>query len=508
MIEDQRESVLLTGASGFIGRHLIGALQDQFTIFAMARRTQKEAGIPSHPNLHWNLVDITNDEELTRTILETIGSRHKIDYVVHLAAYYDFGDQVYNDIYEQTNVVATRRILELCKECDIKRFIFASSLVASDFPAPGDLVYEKSPLNAVFPYAITKQKGEAFTKEFSEFFPCTVIRMAAVFSDWCEYEPLYYFLKTWLSNRWNARIFAGHQGMSIPYIHIACVTRIIRTIIEKTDEIKQFDIFLVSPDKPTSLLELFKTATRIYLVKQREPIRLPIWFAKLGVFLRDILGRLSGNRPFERMWMTRYIDKEFPTDCTYTRQATGWKPMERRRIERRILYLIENLKSVPEEWHRKNLARVMRFKTQRPALTLAQQMHSLRSELVDEILAYITSPENKTVFSYYQQLEQGRLRYFVDRQYGNLFTSVRHGDRSVMIGFGHDLAKVRHSEGVNVAELSAALNATCNIITHRLYDDSRLENMKLLVHDYLTLATQLAIDEIKDTYEQLDQING
>ncbi|RLA19557.1 MAG: hypothetical protein DRQ56_05160 [Gammaproteobacteria bacterium] len=296
--------------------------------------------------------------------------------------------------------------------------------------------------------------------------------------------------------------------MSIPYIHINCVTGIIRAIIEKTDEMKQFDVFLVSPDKPTSLLDLFKAATRLYLGEQREPIRLPAWFAKLGVLLRDIPGRLRGNRPFERMWMTRYIDKEFPTDSSYTRQTIGWHPRDRHRIERRILYLIENLKSVPEEWHRKNLARVMRFKTQRRTLTLAQQMHSLRSDLVDEILNYLTAPENKTIFPYYQQLEQERLRYFVDRQYGNLFTSVRHGDRSVMIGFGHDLAKVRHSEGVNVAELSAALNATCNIITHRLYDDSRLENMKLLVHDYLALATQLAIDEIEDTYEQLDQING
>lgn len=161
MMEDQQETVLLTGASGFIGRHLIEALQDQFTIFALARRTQKEAGISSHPNLHWILVDITDEEELTRTFSETIPPQHKVDYVVHLAAYYDFGDQVYNDIYEQTNVVATHRILELCKERDIKRFIFTSSLVASDFPAPGDLVYEKSPLNAVFPYAITKQKGEA-----------------------------------------------------------------------------------------------------------------------------------------------------------------------------------------------------------------------------------------------------------------------------------------------------------------------------------------------------------
>ncbi len=507
MKEGQQESILLTGASGFIGRHLIEVLQEQFTIFALARRTQKEVGIASHPNLHWILVDITDDKELTRTFFETIRSQHKIDFVVHLAAYYDFGDQVYNDIYEQTNVVATRRILELCKECDIKRFIFASSLVASDFPAPGDLVYEKSPLNAVFPYAITKQKGEAFTKEFSEFFPCTVLRLAAVFSDWCEYEPLYYFLKTWLSNRWDARIFVGHQGMSIPYVHISCVTGIIRTIIQRTDEMKQFDVFLVSPDKPTSLLDLFKAATRLYLGEQREPIRIPIWFAKLGVFLRDILGRLRGNRPFERMWMTRYIDKEFPTDCSYTRKMIGWQPKDRLRIENRFLHLIENLKSVPEEWHRKNMARVMRFRIQRPTLTLAQEMHSLRDELEDEIHSYLTAPENKTIFPYYQQLERERLRYYIDRLYSNLFTSVRHGDRSVMIGFAHDLAKVRYSEDVNVTELCEALNASCDIITHRLYDDFRLESMKLLVHDYIALAIQLAIDEIEDTYDQLNQTN-
>jgi len=170
--------------------------------------------------------------------------------------------------------------------------------------------------------------------------------------------------------------------------------------------------------------------------------------------------------------------------------------------------MIENLKSVPEEWHRKNLARVMRFKTRRPALTLAQQMHSLRDELVDEIYVYLTAPENKTVFPYYQQLEQERLRYYVDRQYGNLFTSVRHGDRSVMIGFGHDLAKARHGEGVDVGELCTALKSSGNIIMQRLYDDPRLEDMKLMVHDHITLAIQLAIDEIKDTYEEMNRVNG
>ena len=135
-------------------------------------------------------------------------------------------------------------------------------------------------------------------------------------------------------------------------------------------------------------------------------------------------------------------------------------------------------------------------------------MHSLRDELVDEILNHLTAPENKTIFPYYQQLEQERLRYYVDRQYGNLFTAVRHGDRSVMIGFGHDLAKARHGEGVDVGELCSALKSSGNIITQRLYSNPRLEGMKLMVHDHIILAIQLAIDEIEDTYEELGRLTG
>ncbi len=508
MTENTQETVLITGASGFIGRHLVEALREQYTVFALARRTQKEVGVANHPNVHWILVDITDDEALASTFLETIMSTHNIDYVVHLAAYYDFGDQVYNDIYEQTNVVATRRILELSRECKIKRFIFTSSIVASEFPAPGDLVYEKSPLNAVFPYALTKKKGETFTEESSQYFKCTTIRLAAVFSDWCEYEPLYYFLKTWLSSNWDARIFAGHQGMAIPYIHISTVTDIIRTVIQRSDEMKQYDVLLASPDQPTSLLELFKAATRLYFGEQREPIHFPKWLAALGVFFRDLQGRLRGHRPFVRTWMTKHIDKEFHTDATYSRQVLGLRVKNRLSIEHRILHLIENLKAVPEEWHQKNMARVLRFRTQRPTLTLAQEMHLLREELVDTIFDHIHAPENKAQFPYYQSVEAERLRYYVDRLYGNLFTSVRHGDRSVMIGFAHDLAKVRHSEGVDVSELCAALDASRTLITHRLYDDPQLETMKLLVHDYIGLAIQLAIDAIKDTYDHLGEFNS
>ena len=39
------------------------------------------------------------------------------------------------------------------------------------------------------------------------------------------------------------------------------------------------------------------------------PILVPAPLARIGVWGRDLLGRLIGDRPFERPWMVEYIDK-------------------------------------------------------------------------------------------------------------------------------------------------------------------------------------------------------
>ena len=43
--------ILVTGASGFIGRNFIEASMTNYRLFCLARRSQKEAGVPKHKNL-------------------------------------------------------------------------------------------------------------------------------------------------------------------------------------------------------------------------------------------------------------------------------------------------------------------------------------------------------------------------------------------------------------------------------------------------------------------------
>lgn len=222
--------------------------------------------------------------------------------------------------------MGTKYILELAKEYGIQHFIFASSLVASKFPARGDLVYEKSPLDAKFFYAITKRKGEELVTEYSQFFQCSIVRFAAVYSDCCNYEPLYNFMTTWLSNSWKSRMIAGHGQMAIPYIHINCVTDIFTKIMDQTDELSNLNVFLASSDNSVTLLELFTLCTRLYYGEAKKPIFVPIAISKMWIIVRDIIGRIVNKRPFERYWMTKYINEEFPTDCSYTRQTLNWAP--------------------------------------------------------------------------------------------------------------------------------------------------------------------------------------
>src|ERR1039457_5233014 len=224
-------SIVITGASGFVGRNFMDFVKDHFIVYAIARRSANEAGIHYHPNIHWIQWDIASTAKLPE-VITFIQKKGGVDFILHLAAFYDF-DYTENTAYQRTNIDGTRNVIEMAKQLRIKRFIFASSLAACNFPTAGETINERTPPDADFDYAKTKKAGEIMLKECSKFFPCTIIRFAAVFSDWCEYPPLYKFLNTWLSNGYDHRILGGKGESAVSYIHINDLTKLILTRSEE-----------------------------------------------------------------------------------------------------------------------------------------------------------------------------------------------------------------------------------------------------------------------------------
>lgn len=351
-------SVIVTGASGVVGRNFIEAAKDEFLIYAAARRSQVEAGVPPHPNIKWLQVNIADFNTLKACVLDSIfriiPGKPAVDFVLHLASYYDY-NYTPNIEYETTNVKGTFNMLELSKTLNVRRFVFTSSLAAVNFPPKGERVNERYPAGDSHPYAESKRKGEELVREYSRYFPCSVVRPAAVFTDWCEYSLLYHFLKRWLSTEWGGRMLCGKGECAIPFIHAYDLNNLLLTLFRESGRLPVFDIYIAGPDGSTSNRELFHSATSLYFGQEVKPRLLPLWLAFPLVICRDILMRLRRRRPFERPWMLKYVDRKLEIDSSYTRRVLSWEPNPQLHILRRMNFIIENFKNRPDEMTRANL---------------------------------------------------------------------------------------------------------------------------------------------------------
>ncbi len=506
MAKGRLPTIILTGASGFIGRHFIEAAREHFKIYAMARRSQREVGVADHENLEWIIIDLTDGAHLARQS-DRIRALGGADFIVHLAGYYDFAN-VENPAYELSNVVTTRHMLEQAERLKIKRFILASSLVVSDF-AHGrpEVITESSPANAEFPYARSKREAERLVSSYEGRFPCSIVRLAAVFSDWCEYGPLYMLLTQWFSGRWDARILAGRGEAAIPYFHVNCAVRTMIGILEFSQQLKDFDIYAASPKRSIAVKEIFAQGTRLFFGSSPHAILLPKPLAASGLVARDLLGRALDRRPFERPWMARYIDRRMDVDPSYTRRAIPVALRRRLLLDRRLPFLVENLKSYPEEFHARN-ARALARGGERPNIIVTGIMRREREALVERVFEHIRSVPNTNHFPNYQRMAPEKLRWYIRLVYDLLMSSVRSGERSPILSHARYIASARNREGFPAAELKRALADSAEIVTRFLRENYPEECSESFLNDNIRLATQLAIDEVEDTYEMADATSG
>jgi len=497
-------SIVITGASGFIGRYILDNIKEEYNIFAIARRSRKEANIPYHHNLHWIQCDIANWTALSE-VMKYIADNGGANFVIHLAAFYDFTYKD-NPEYERTNIKGTENILEFARNINVKRFLFASSVAACKFPTDGEVINEKSIPDADYAYARSKKYGEELIKQYSQYFPCSVIRFAAVFSDWCEYAPLYKFLSRWLSKKIDSRILGGKGDSAIPYIHIHDLCQLLRNVFKKTNELPDYDIYNASPDGSTSHRELFEIVTRYYFGESIKPIYLPKLLAYPGIILRKLLQQLhlTCNEPFERFWMIKYIDLKLDTDSFYTRNALGWNTTSRYHITRRLLFLLEKMKGHPDEWRVKNEAALKRV-TGRANLQIYEEMIRRKEKLLAKISSTILSADEEDKFKRYKLMNHDDFQCYMSTLYHLLMAAVRSSDRSLMLQYIDDIAIRRFAEGFEPEELCNTLLVFKEIIITELTSTKELRNIKQDIYDYIGLTIQLAQDEIEDLYENLLQ---
>ncbi|MCK5101536.1 MAG: SDR family NAD(P)-dependent oxidoreductase, partial [Cyclobacteriaceae bacterium] len=84
--------VIITGASGFLGSALCVYLAKDFTVIAIDRREPSEQLRKDAPQTIWHILDIADLQTISEVMAQTSSDFGQIDFVIHLAAYYDFGN--------------------------------------------------------------------------------------------------------------------------------------------------------------------------------------------------------------------------------------------------------------------------------------------------------------------------------------------------------------------------------------------------------------------------------
>jgi nucleoside-diphosphate-sugar epimerase len=494
--------VVITGASGFIGRYLLDYIKNDFKIIAIARRSSTEAGVPYHPNISWVQWDIANDRMINE-VMGYIYGKGGADYLVHLAAFYDF-DYKDNHEYERTNIVGTKNVLELARKINVKHFLFASSLTVTSFKSSPGKITEESEADAKFHYAISKRKGEEMVRSYSNHFKCSALRFAAVFSDWCEFAPLYKFLSIWLAKKWDSRILGGKGESAISYIHIYDLTKMILSVFRKSDHLPDWGVYIGSQDGCTSHNELYNIATRDFFGERTKPVYIPRILTFPGLIAKNALAKINLlPEPFEKFWMLKYIDLKLDVDASQTRQLLDWEPTPRFHILRRMLFLLEKMKSHPNVWNLRNEA-ALKIVVRRANLMIYENLVIEQDTIRDKFINEIKLPGIRDQFISFLELGDTDLESIVSTIFHLLMASVRSSDRTLMVRYIDDVVLERFAKGFDANEINSFLSLFDKTITGILNDKKEMRSMKQEIYDYISLTLQMASDTVEDIYENLE----
>jgi nucleoside-diphosphate-sugar epimerase len=494
--------LILTGASGFLGRHLLELLKEQFEILCLARRSQARCGAPFHPNIQWFQVDIA-DQNTLAAVFRDIKEGGGAEIVLHLAAHYDFTGEKHPEYY-RTNYHGLRNILDQSREINIKHFIFSSSVAACAFPPEGEALNEQSPPDGDHIYARTKALGEAMLNQYRQNFPSVIVRFAALVSDWCEYPPLYMFLRTWLSSAWNSRILGGSGESAIPYLHVRDAVSFLLRLIDRIDQMKHGEIVIASPNGAVSHRELYIAATHYYFENARMPLYIPKPLVGPGIKVNGLLGRFMREKPFEKPWMGKYVDKKLTVDASHSMARLDWQPRMRLDILRRLPFLLENLKAYPVEWTHRNRD-AMKLVRERPNLKVHSLLGKHHHEMSAAFTKVLTEGGASGQFPSYQRVDESEHRWNHRLVLRHLMNAVRTRERALFISYCQDLAERRMEQGFTSEELCGALGELNRIVIETLMADPEAHDVLPYLHDHITTTVRFGCDQVQETYELAEE---
>jgi predicted dehydrogenase/nucleoside-diphosphate-sugar epimerase len=308
--------VLVTGATGFLGRRLVEVLaQRGYPVRSLARKLSNVKPLEKlSTEIHYG--DVADMESLH-------AAAQDVDVIVHAAA-----DTAGNeDDGRISTLLGTQNILDLGRGEGIKKIIYISSCSVygvADYKK-GQLVDETASLERYpekrGPYSNAKYKAEQLVLDATQKdnLPIVCLRPATIFGPGGElYTPMMGFSV-------GTKVFAtiGPGDFELPLVYIDNLVDAIIVAIEKEESTGQvFNVVepkgLTKKDYIDDILKkLYPRATNFYI---------PYWFLYSAVWGQEILTWLLRRKPFLTRYRLTSSQRKIRYDSSKIQDKLDWKP--------------------------------------------------------------------------------------------------------------------------------------------------------------------------------------
>lgn len=297
----RRSRVLVTGANGFVGRHVCTRLSGQgYTVRAMALPGTDVEGVEAAEIVR---ADLTGPESALRVAARGVRA------VVHCAAV--LGAVEPAELFE-VNHRGTRRLLDVLSAATLDRFVMVSSLSARGPSVGLREPTEEAPLT---PYGWSKWLAEQEVR--ASGLPATILRPPPVYGPG-DSQTLPVFQ---LAQRGFA-LELGPGFANLTLLYIDDLVDAICAAIEKTCT-PGTTLSLGSPAIPSStvhaaMAQVFERDTAV--VRLRTPV------ARVAGRVCDLVGRWRGEPlPFHSDKLPELLAPDWYVDPTPARELLGWE---------------------------------------------------------------------------------------------------------------------------------------------------------------------------------------
>lgn len=264
--------VLVTGASGFIGSHLCGALHEAgYAVRAMVRPTSDLSWLAaSAPEVAY--ADLTDPERMRVAV-------HGTECVLHLGAAVRPRD---GSDYERVNVDGTRMLVELSVAAGVRLFVFVSSLSAAG-PAgcSGRPLTESEDCRPVSRYGLSKLMAERALLQARDALTAVILRFPVVYGPRDRDVMLGFF-------KGVRRGLLPCLGGEFSLLYVRDAVQAVQLAIEQ--RVETGTVYFISDGELHTWMEILSLAERL-TGRRVSRLRIPRWAVPSLAALNELLAR-------------------------------------------------------------------------------------------------------------------------------------------------------------------------------------------------------------------------